>query len=85
VLRHAFPDARHVLLEDPDVLRRVKADPRAFIDGIRPPVLLDEAQNAPELFGYGPPASRPWECAHSSRDSSRSDEVNEVCLAHFIR
>ena len=27
LLRHLFPDARHVLLEDPDVVARVRADP----------------------------------------------------------
>jgi predicted AAA+ superfamily ATPase len=52
LLRHAFPAARHVLLEDPDTLARVRSDPRAFVEGLSPPVLLDEIQNAPELFGY---------------------------------
>jgi len=52
LLRRLFPRARHVLLEDPDVLARVHTDPRAFLEELRPPVVLDEIQNAPELFGY---------------------------------
>jgi uncharacterized protein len=41
-----------VLLEDPDVISRVRTDPRAFMEALRPPVILDEIQNAPELFNY---------------------------------
>ncbi|HMN79456.1 MAG TPA: ATP-binding protein [Burkholderiaceae bacterium] len=52
LLRHLYPQASYVLLEDPDVLARVRADPRAFIESLRPPVVLDEIQNAPELFSY---------------------------------
>lgn len=52
LLRRAFPRASWVLLEDPDVLARVKADPRGFLEGLRLPVILDEIQNAPELLGY---------------------------------
>jgi len=52
LLRHAFPRARYVLLEDPDLRARARADPRAFLDGFEPPVLFDEIQNVPELFDY---------------------------------
>lgn len=52
LLRHLFPHAEFVALDAPDVLARVKADPRTFLEGLRPPVLLDEIQNAPELFPY---------------------------------
>jgi hypothetical protein len=52
LLRRAFPWARYVLLEDPDVLARVRADPRGFLEDLEPPVILDEIQNAPELFAY---------------------------------
>ena len=52
VLRRAFPKARYVLLEDPDVRNRAKADPRGLLDENEPPVLFDEIQNVPELFGY---------------------------------
>jgi predicted AAA+ superfamily ATPase len=52
LLRHALPGADYRLLEDPDTLGRVRADPRAFLDELRPPVILDEIQNAPELLPY---------------------------------
>ncbi len=52
LLRHLFPKAGHVLLEDPDVVARVRADPRSFLGGLALPVILDEMQNAPELFAY---------------------------------
>jgi hypothetical protein len=52
LLRHAFPRARYVLLEDPDLQARARSDPRAFLDELQPPVLFDEIQNVPELFDY---------------------------------
>lgn len=52
LLRRLFPKARYVLLEDPDVLLRVRSDPRGMIESLKPPVIFDEIQNAPELFGY---------------------------------
>ncbi|MEW6688983.1 MAG: ATP-binding protein [Pseudomonadota bacterium] len=52
LLRRMFPGAGYALLEDPDVLARVRADPRGFLGELRPPVILDEIQNAPELLGY---------------------------------
>ena len=52
LLRRLLPHASHVLLEDPDVLGRLRADPRGFLEEIRTPAILDEIQNAPELLGY---------------------------------
>jgi len=52
LLRHLFPEYQYVLLEDPDVLARVQADPRAFLDALLLPVILDEIQNIPALFPY---------------------------------
>ncbi len=52
LLRHLFPDAQYVLLEDPDIQGRIRSDPRSFLEDLRPPVLLDEIQNAPELLNY---------------------------------
>ena len=49
-LRHVFPRATWHLLEDPDVLDQVKSDPRGFLDGLQGPAIIDEIQNAPELF-----------------------------------
>jgi hypothetical protein len=52
LLRRLLPRASYVLLEDPDVIARVRSDPRAFMEALRPPVILDEIQNTPELFNY---------------------------------
>lgn len=52
LLRRLFPKSQFVLLEDPDTLSRVKADPRGFLESLKPPVILDEIQNAPEMFSY---------------------------------
>ena len=52
LLRRLFPAAAYVLLEDPDLLARAKADPRGFLDDLALPAILDEVQNAPELLNY---------------------------------
>jgi predicted AAA+ superfamily ATPase len=52
LLRRAFPRARYVLLEDPDIQFRARSDPRALLDELKTPVLFDEIQNAPELLAY---------------------------------
>jgi len=52
LLQHVIPGADYRLLEDPDVLARVRGDPRGFFDELKPPVILDEIQNAPELLAY---------------------------------
>src|SRR3990167_5693196 len=52
LLKKLFPQAEYHLLEDPDVIQRVRSDPRSFLDELNPPVILDEMQNVPELFGY---------------------------------
>jgi predicted AAA+ superfamily ATPase len=52
LFRHLFSKASYHLLEDPDVVARVRADPRSFLEDIRLPVILDEIQNVPELLNY---------------------------------
>ena len=52
LLRKLFPRAQYVLLEDPDVQARVRSDPRAFLEALRPPGVFDEIQNTPELLAY---------------------------------
>lgn len=52
LLRHAFPRASYVLMEEADVVARIRADPRSFLAQLRTPVILDEIQHVPELFGY---------------------------------
>jgi len=52
LLRRAFPKASYRLLEDPEIVARVRSDPAAFLDDLRLPALLDEIQNAPELLAH---------------------------------
>jgi predicted AAA+ superfamily ATPase len=52
LLRTALPRAQYVLLEDPDIQDRIRRDPRAFIESLRPPVIFDEIQNTPQLLDY---------------------------------
>jgi len=52
LLRMAVPGAQYVLLEDPDIQERVRRDPRTFLEGLKPPVIFDEIQNAPQLLDY---------------------------------
>ena len=52
LLRRLFPHASYHLLEDPDMIARFRADPRTFVEELRPPVILDEIQNVPEILNY---------------------------------
>src|SRR6185295_10566188 len=52
LLRRVFPRADYRLLEDPEVVSRVRSDPRTFLAELRPPVILDEIQNTPEILNY---------------------------------
>jgi uncharacterized protein len=52
LLRHLFPKASYYLFEDPDVVGRFRNDPQGFLDGVKLPVILDEIQNAPEVFNF---------------------------------
>ena len=52
LLRHLFPRIQYILLEDPDIQARIRSDPRAFLDTLTPPVVLDEIQNTPEILSY---------------------------------
>lgn len=52
MLRKCFPAMAYYLLEDPDIISRVRSDPRSFLEDIRLPAILDEIQNVPELFSY---------------------------------
>lgn len=52
LLKKLFPKASYYLLEDPDIIARVRMDPRSFLEEVKLPVILDEIQNVPELFNY---------------------------------
>jgi len=52
LLRRLFPRAAYFLLEDPDVVARLRSDPQGFLDGVETPAILDEMQHVPEVFAY---------------------------------
>ena len=52
LLRRLFPQASYFLLEDPDIVARLRADPQGFLDGVATPAILDEVQNVPDVFAY---------------------------------
>ena len=52
LLKHLLPEAGYFLLEDPALVARLRADPEGFLDALRPPVILDEIQNVPEVFAF---------------------------------
>jgi hypothetical protein len=47
-----FSTCSYHLLEDPDVISRVRSDPRSFLEEIGEPAILDEVQNTPEILNY---------------------------------
>lgn len=52
LLRRLFPKASYFLLEDPDIVARLRTDPQGFLDAVKTPVILDEVQNVPEVFAF---------------------------------
>ena len=50
LVRSVFPDYAYVNLEDPQQGRRALEDPVGFIRNASSPLIIDEAQRAPELF-----------------------------------
>lgn len=52
LIKEAFKNLPYVLLENPEVRRRVEDDPKGFLNKYPKGVIIDEAQNAPELFSY---------------------------------
>lgn len=52
LVRAEFKSYEYVSLELPDQRRYALEDPRGFLDQFEGPVILDEAQRAPELFSY---------------------------------
>lgn len=46
------PDRKYVSLDNPTYRELAKSEPALFLQRFSPPVLIDEAQYAPELFDY---------------------------------
>lgn len=47
-----FPDQPYLSLEDPDIARLAREDPRGLLSAYRDGLILDEAQAVPEIFAY---------------------------------
>lgn len=52
LVRSAFPKHAYASLEDPELRSYATSDPRGFLHQFSGPVVLDEAQRAPDLFSY---------------------------------
>ena len=52
LLKTTFPKLPYITLENLDNLQLVLKDPRGFLDNYPNGVIIDEAQNAPQLFSY---------------------------------
>ena len=52
LLQHLFPKASYFLLEDPDIVARLRSDPQGFLDAVKTPAILDEVQTVPEGFAF---------------------------------
>lgn len=50
--KQLFPDYGYVNLEDMSVREQASIDPKAFLSAFTSGVIIDEAQNYPELFSY---------------------------------
>lgn len=50
--RALFPDYAYVNLEKPDTREFAIGDPNGFLAQFKKPVIIDEAQRAPDLFSY---------------------------------
>ena len=52
LVRKAFPNLPYLSLEDPDIARIAKEDPRGLLQNYEHGVILDEAQYVPSIFPY---------------------------------
>lgn len=50
--REMFKDFDYVNIEDPSIRQQVGDDPRAFFESRKKKIIIDEIQNAPDLFSY---------------------------------
>jgi predicted AAA+ superfamily ATPase len=52
LVKAAFPSLQYVSLEEPDIRQIAISDPRGFLSNYGDGAILDEVQNAPDLFSY---------------------------------
>lgn len=50
LLKKLFPELKLEALDDPSIQLMVRDDAKSFFESLKTPVILDEAQSAPELF-----------------------------------
>lgn len=52
LLKNVFPDMGYISLEDPDTRLLMEAEPRSFLENFPEGLIIDEAQNVPDIFSY---------------------------------
>jgi uncharacterized protein len=52
LVKATFPNKPYLSLEDPDIARLARDDPRGLLESYRDGLILDEAQAVPEIFAY---------------------------------
>jgi predicted AAA+ superfamily ATPase len=52
ILKKVFPQKPYVSLEDPNIRLLAREDPKGFLSQYPKGVIIDEAQNVPEIFSY---------------------------------
>ena len=52
LLQNTFPKLPYITLENPDDLQLALRDPRRFLENYPKGAIIDEVQNAPQLFSY---------------------------------
>ena len=52
LIKKVFEKLPYISLENPDTKKRVEEDPRGFLNNYPKGLIIDEAQNIPELFSY---------------------------------
>ena len=52
LLQNTFPTLPYITLENPDDLQLALPDPRRFLENYPKGAIIDEVQNAPQLFSY---------------------------------
>lgn len=50
--KNSFPNLKYINLENPAERQRIMEDPEGFLDQFKNGVIIDEAQNYPDLFSY---------------------------------
>ena len=52
LVKEIFPDYKYVNLEDIEMRKFAKDDPKGFLKNLGNRVIIDEVQNVPDLFSY---------------------------------